>query len=140
MNPKFFSVEEANKLVAFLEGTLERIQRNKRSFLWLQKEIAILRLVVGCGADETNPDAVLLREKTEEYKSVTASMEKDIAQINETGCVLRDVDRGLVDFYSIIDGNVVFLCWKKGEENVLFWHATNAGFKGRQPLYRPSSK
>jgi hypothetical protein len=140
MNPKFFSVEEANKLVAFLEGSLERIQRNKRSYLWLQNEIAILKLIVGCGAGETNADAVLLREKAEKLKSVTASIEKDIAQINETGCVLRDVDRGLVDFYSIVDGNVVFLCWKKGEVAVLFWHSTNAGFKGRQPLYRPSSK
>ncbi len=140
MNPKFFSVEEANRLVAFLESSLERIQRNKRSYLWLQNEIAILKLIVGCGADESNADALLLREKTEKYKSVTASIEKDIAQINETGCVLRDVDRGLVDFYSIVDGNVVFLCWKKGEEAVQYWHATNAGFKGRQRLYRPSSK
>jgi len=140
MNPKFFSVEEANKLVAFLESSLERIQNNKRTYLWLQNEIAILRLIVGCGADESNADAVLLREKTEKHKEVTACIEKDIAQINETGCVLRDIDRGLVDFYSIVDGNVVFLCWKKGEESVLFWHATNAGFKGRQPLFRPSSK
>ncbi|MFH1755498.1 MAG: DUF2203 domain-containing protein [Candidatus Latescibacterota bacterium] len=139
MNPKFFSVEEADRLVSFLENSLERIQSHKRSYLWLQKEISILSLIVGCGAEGTNTDAVLLEEKTEKCRSVAASIEKDIARINETGCVLRDVDQGLVDFYSILDGNVVFLCWKKGEESVMFWHSTNTGFKGRQRIFRPSS-
>ncbi|NIM19841.1 MAG: DUF2203 family protein [Candidatus Latescibacteria bacterium] len=139
MNPKYFTVDEANRLVGFLEVTLERIRRNKQKYLWLKEEISILNLIVECGMTESNPDSILLREKKETFKKVGMSIEKDIAAINETGCVLRDVDKGLVDFYSKQEGIVIFLCWKKGEESVMYWHPTNTGFKGRQPLYRRSS-
>ena len=50
-NPKFFTVEEAEKLIGMLDTTFERIKRNKQQFLWLQEEISILKLVVECGAD-----------------------------------------------------------------------------------------
>ena len=51
MNPKFFTVEEANALTGFLENALERIRRNRQRYLWLLEEIAILKLIVECGAD-----------------------------------------------------------------------------------------
>lgn len=134
MNPKFFTVEEANAIVGFLEGTLERIRRNKRLYLWLNEELEILKLIVGCGAEETNPDAELLKEKTAKFESVARSIQKDIIAINDTGCVLRDIDIGLIDFYSIQDETLVFLCWRKGEDSVEYFHSIRSGFKGRQPL------
>jgi hypothetical protein len=134
MNPKFFTVEEANALVGFLEGALERIRRNKQLYLWLNEEIEILKLIAGCGASETNSDSVLLRDKTAKFETVTRSVQKDIAAINDSGCVLRDVDTGVVDFYSIQDGTVVFLCWQQGEDSVKYFHSIRSGFSGRQPL------
>jgi hypothetical protein len=134
MNPKFFTVEEANAIVGFLESTLERIRRSKRLYLWLNEEIEILKLIVGCGADEANPDAELLTEKKAKFEEVGRSIQKDISAIHDSGCVLRDVDTGVIDFYSIQDGTVVFLCWQKGEETVKYYHSIRSGFKGRQPL------
>jgi hypothetical protein len=58
MNPKFFTVEEANALTGFLENALERIGAIDSGILWLLEEIAILKLIVECGADEANRDAV----------------------------------------------------------------------------------
>ena len=140
-NPKFFTVEEAENLIGLLETTFERIKRNKQHFLWLQEEIAILKLVVECGADDRNPDAVLLNQKTAKFKSVAAEIEKDVATVEETGCILRDVDKGLVDFFSIQNGTVVFLCWSKGEDSIKYWHSIHEGFAGRQLLLRsPSQK
>jgi hypothetical protein len=57
-----------------------------------------------------------------------------LAELQELELVLRDVDRGLIDFPAIIDGREVYLCWKLGEEEVGFWHDLEAGFRGRQPL------
>lgn len=139
-NPKFFTVEEAEKLVGFLESTFERIKRNKQQFLWLQEEIAILKLIVQCGSDDKNADAVQLNEKTIKYKTVSREIEKDIATIEETGCILRDVDKALVDFFSIQTGTVVFLCWKKGEDSIKYWHSIHDGIAGRQLLLRSPSK
>ena len=139
-NPKFFTIEEAEKLIGLLEATFDRIRRNKQHFLWLQEEISILKLVVECGADDKNTDATSLSEKTAKFKAIANDIEKDIATIEETGCILRDVDKGLVDFFSIQNGTVVFLCWTKGENRIKYWHSIHEGFAGRQPLHSPSKK
>ena len=139
-NPKFFTVEEAEQLIGMLETTLERIKRNKQHFLWLQEEIAVLELIVECGATEKNPDAVELAAKKKKFGKLAREIERDVSAIEETGCILRDVDAGVVDFFSIQDGTVVFLCWKKGEDSIKYWHSIREGFSGRQPLVRSPSK
>jgi hypothetical protein len=48
--------------------------------------------------------------------------------------VLRDLDRGLVDFPAVREGTEVYLCWQEGEEEIGFWHEPDAGFAGRRPL------
>jgi hypothetical protein len=50
------------------------------------------------------------------------------------GCVLKDMDQGLVDFLTRRDGREVYLCWRYGEERVAYWHELQAGFAGRRPL------
>ena len=52
----------------------------------------------------------------------------------DAGRVLRDIDRGLVDFPAIVDGREAYLCWQLDEEEVAFWHDLESGFGGRQPL------
>ena len=54
--------------------------------------------------------------------------------LSEAGIVLRDIDRGLVDFPAIVDGREVYLCWELGEDEVAFWHDLTAGYGGREPL------
>ena len=139
-NPKFFTVEEAENLIGLLETTFERIKRNKQHFLWLQEEIAILKLIVECGANEKNADAIKMLEKNKKFKGIAHEIESDVATIEEAGCILRDVDKGLVDLFSIQDGTVVFLCWKRGDETIKYWHSIHDGFAGRQPLMRSPSK
>jgi hypothetical protein len=53
---------------------------------------------------------------------------------DERGIVLRDLDRGLIDFPAIRDGNEIYLCWIDGEPDIGFWHDLDAGYAGRQPL------
>ena len=48
--------------------------------------------------------------------------------------VLRDLDRGLIDFPAVLDGEEVYLCWVDGEPEIGFWHGLDAGFGGRRPL------
>ena len=47
---------------------------------------------------------------------------------------MKDPERGLIDFYHERDGQVVYLCWQLGEPDIEWWHDTEAGFAGRQPL------
>jgi hypothetical protein len=135
MNPKFFTVEEANALIGFLENTLERIRRNRQRYLWLLEEVAILKLIVECGAETGNRDSIELEEKTDELKAVEAEIEKARATVRDAGCILKDEERGMVDFFSIQNNTVVYLSWKKGEDNVQFWRSIrDADANVRRPL------
>ena len=57
-----------------------------------------------------------------------------LARLQEAEVVLRDLDRGLVDFPSIRDDREVYLCWLEGEDEITYWHDLEAGFAGREPL------
>jgi hypothetical protein len=99
------------------------------------EEVAILKLIVECGADEANRDSVELEDKTEEIKTVEAEIEKARASIRDAGCVLKDEDKGMVDFFSIQNNTVVYLSWKKGEDTVRFWRSIrDADANVRRPL------
>ena len=56
------------------------------------------------------------------------------AALLERDIVLRDPDRGLIDFPAIRDAEEVYLCWVEGEPDIAFWHGLDAGFAGRRPL------
>jgi hypothetical protein len=55
-------------------------------------------------------------------------------ELRERQIVLRDLDRGLIDFPSLRDGREVYLCWEEGEPEIAFWHEPGTGFAGRRPL------
>ena len=55
-------------------------------------------------------------------------------QLEELDVVVRDLERGLIDFPSLIDGEEVYLCWLLDEPEVVYWHAPESGFGGRRPL------
>jgi hypothetical protein len=74
--------------------------------------------------------AKLRREHTRLAESLKTSLDK----ILETGCVIKDLDVGLLDFPSIIDNEEVYLCWKLGEDRIRFYHRQDEGFAGRKPI------
>jgi hypothetical protein len=55
-------------------------------------------------------------------------------QLERLDIVVRDLERGLVDFPAVIDGREVYLCWLLDEPQVTHWHAVESGFAGRRPL------
>jgi hypothetical protein len=57
-----------------------------------------------------------------------------IDTVEQAGIVLRDIDRGLVDFPALMDGREVYLCWELGEDEVAHWHDLEGGYGGREPL------
>lgn len=62
------------------------------------------------------------------------TLTKKIAELEDLGVVVKDLDYGLVDFPADRYGEKVMLCWRYGESEVLYWHKPNEGFNGRKPL------
>ena len=56
------------------------------------------------------------------------------AELEAADIVVRDAQRGLVDFPALRDGEEVYLCWMLDEPEVGHWHEPDAGFAGRRPL------
>ena len=56
-------------------------------------------------------------------------------KLNLKGILIKGLDEGLIDFPHIrSNGEEVYLCWKIGEDDILFWHRLSDGYAGRKPL------
>jgi hypothetical protein len=61
-------------------------------------------------------------------------LSRAVAELEAVDIVLRDVDRGLIDFPAVRGGAEVYLCWLLDEDEIGYWHEPDAGFPGRRPL------
>ena len=92
---------------------------------------------------ELNPNIQKARDKSAldghspdgvEYVESVSHMMLVMNQIREMGVLVKDLDKGLVDFPYLKDDRVVYLCWHLGEDSIDYWHEIESGFGGREPL------
>ena len=69
-----------------------------------------------------------------EHAAAALEVALGFGQLEELDVVVRDLERGLIDFPSMINGEEVYLCWLLDEPEVVYWHAPQSGFGGRRPL------
>jgi hypothetical protein len=69
-----------------------------------------------------------------EVAAALVSLSRALNELDAVDVVVRDPERGLVDFPTLRDGEEVYLCWLVDEDEIRFWHEPDAGFAGRQPL------
>jgi hypothetical protein len=131
---KIFSVEEANRLIPYLEQALDALARSAREIAALQSEVMVLAAIESSGATSKSLDVRDLREKEARCARMLEEFRAALHDLTSRGCILRDLDLGLVDFYTMARDRVVCLCWRAGEAAVGHWHTTDAGFSGRRPL------
>jgi hypothetical protein len=78
------------------------------------------------------------REKAIDARShrdaAAAKLRAAIEQVQELGCVVKDLDTGLVDFPTLFKGVEVYLCWRLGETAIEFWHGVDEGFRERKAI------
>jgi hypothetical protein len=128
-----FSVEEANRLVVEIRPLLEELVRAKTELARIDRRIDVLTLAAA-GASVENPDARDLRQAVERRSRMVDRMRRGIREIQSRGPLVKDLDRGLIDFYSLVGDRLIFLCWQLGEPEVGHWHSLEGGFAARQPL------
>jgi hypothetical protein len=69
-----------------------------------------------------------------EHTHIAETLKSALNRILETGCVIKDLEIGLLDFPAVINNQDVYLCWKLGEDRIRFYHRQDEGFSGRKPL------
>ncbi|HEY2326243.1 MAG TPA: DUF2203 domain-containing protein [Gaiellaceae bacterium] len=75
-----------------------------------------------------------LQQLNSELASLASSLQECLEELQELGVEVKDLDTGLLDFPSLRNGEEVLLCWRVGEDAVSWWHHSQAGFAGRQPI------
>jgi hypothetical protein len=124
MAGRHYTLEQAN---AALGWVTERIERLRAAREGLNDEEA--RAALG-EAGPSNGGGSPGRVVSEAFLDMRAAL----VELQSMEVVLRDLDRGLVDFPSMRDGEEIFLCWEEGEEEIGFWHDLDSGYGGRRPL------
>jgi len=124
MATRHFSLEEANAAIGWVA---ERIESLRSARVRLTDEEVREAL---SEAAPTNGGGDPGRSVSEAFLDMRTALH----ELQEQQIVLRDLDRGLVDFPSLRDGREVYLCWIEGEDEIGYWHELDAGYGGRQPL------
>ena len=132
MPVKVFTPEEVNRVLPQVEETIRWLQDVVFAILRTQDALSVLTLL-GAEAAANAEHEELLRRKLE-LEELVEKYNRRLDDLQRLGGMLKDLHEGLVDFYGLKDGRLIFLCWKIGEPSVRFWHEINAGAVGRRPV------
>jgi hypothetical protein len=124
VHERHFTKEEANAMLPQLTALLSQLREAKEELTDTDAHEALSE------AGPTNGGGDQGRQVGIAFLEVRRLLET----LEEAGLVLRDIDRGLIDFPALIDGREVYLCWELGEDEVGYWHDLEGGYGGREPL------
>lgn len=128
--PRLFTLPEANSLLPDVMPLLLELRSYKVTL-----DSAVVALSALTPAMRQNGHAAQARELEARIQELTADLAAGIDQVTTMGIDIKSLEHGLIDFPSLLEGRVVFLCWRLGEgPTIRFWHDIDAGFAGRQPL------
>jgi hypothetical protein len=142
MPARYFTLDEANRHVPALEQTFARVMQIRAQLKTLYKRLEDKRFAP---ADEhfsvTIPGAPpdVIRDRAS-FKALVETLREEIESVHETGCVIKDVETGLVDWPAQREGREICLCWRYGEKAIAWWHDLESGFAGRRPVSELSSQ
>jgi hypothetical protein len=123
---KLFTVEEANELLPLVIPKLENIRKQYARVAELRESATAAAVASEFGGGMIGGSG---------YVKTLYDIGKITTELGELGIQLKDYTRGLIDFPSLKDGRIVFLCWQIGDGDAIeWWHETDAGFAGRQSL------
>jgi hypothetical protein len=124
LHARHYTVEEANAALGAVGATVRRVRDARRRLIAIgfdAKFATLSELTGGAWPGREHAEAAL-------------EMALGFDRLDALDVVVRDLERGLIDFPSLLGGDEVYLCWLVGEPSVGHWHAVEAGFGGRRPL------
>jgi hypothetical protein len=131
--PKRFTLAEAESLIPNVDRLLRKAIELKSGFASAEQHIeSFQRRIIMMGGVVV--DRAKAKEAREHRDDAAAQLHSVIEEVQEIGCVVKDLDVGLIDFPTVFQGREVYLCWKLGEPAIAFWHGTDEGFAGRKAI------
>ncbi len=132
MPVRVFTLEEANRLLPEVEEAIRWLQQTVSQIVQAQDRISVLD-VLGA-AERSSPEHEDLLATRRTLEELLGGYNEKLNEVQRIGCVLKDINHGVVDFYGLKDGRLIFLCWRMGEKAIDYWHEVTTGMMGRRPV------
>ena len=132
---RYFRIEEAEQLLPKIEPAVRELASLKSLFDETERELrsAAERITLLGGA---NVDREKVLGQRGQRDALASRLQHSMEAVQQHGCLVKDLDLGLIDFPTFFKGQEVYLCWKLGEASIGFWHGVQEGFRGRKPIDR----
>ena len=125
---RYFTVEQAAAL-------LPQIKRILKKVISLNKALDILSSIEIEVYDDDYENLMKVTKINRQFHKLSYQFFSGIEKMEGIGCIVKDYEAGIIDFYSRFEGRDIFLCWRIGEEGINFWHEIGEGYGGRKPLF-----
>jgi hypothetical protein len=130
---KFFSLTEAERARREFEPLLIEAMENRRKAEDLDENLSgVANRILMMGGVTVDYESVA--RVRSEHNHLIKQINEALDRIQSTGCVVKDLDTGLLDFPAILKNEEVYLCWRLGEDRIRFYHRQDEGFSGRKPI------
>jgi hypothetical protein len=133
MADRTFTLQEAQNLLPVLESLLRTAMDGKKLIEAVDNELQELAHRVLMSGGLLVNVVQMARRKAERERAIHR-VKDTLAEINAIGVQVKDIEIGLLDFPCKVEGRVVLLCWKLGEQGITHWHTSSEGFAGRKPV------
>ena len=126
--PRLFTLEEANALLPELEGLLAKLTEKKEAYEREHDMYLMSELLEQSGPHFEKEDSErLLDQDAKDLDRSVEEYERDVSKIQALGCVVRNAERGWVEFLSKIEGKLVYLSWRRGEKVIRHYRFLREG-------------
>jgi hypothetical protein len=131
--PKHFTLAQAQSLIPRVDRLLREAMALKSGFIEAERALqSFSERIMLMGGVTVDRDRFLRAKNRRE--SEAERLRNAVQQLLDLGCLVKDLDTGLVDFPTLFRGQEVYLCWKLGEPSIEFWHGVDEGFRGRKAI------
>lgn len=130
-----FTLEEANQLIPTVSRMIEKSIFLSERIKSLTNDIENLVAIWGKDVlEKGHMDNAYYFSKVTEREECYQQILRTVGEVQSLGCVVKDIESGLIDFYFDNKGEIVCLCWKYGEHRISHWHPLDGGFKSRREI------
>ncbi|MDZ4800434.1 MAG: DUF2203 domain-containing protein [Bryobacteraceae bacterium] len=131
--PRFFTLAQAERTLPRVEAAIRTATGLKAEYQLAEDGLRELshKVMMSGGMAVNHHNALGLRNRRD---SAATRLQEVMAEIQEFGCLVKDLNIGLLDFPTLYHGREVYLCWRLGEQRIAHWHGVEEGFQSRKAI------
>src|SRR5438094_1660722 len=133
---RLFTLNEAEHTRQELEPFLVEAMDSRKKLSGLENELSAVSARIMMMGGVLVPYEKLAAVRMQ-HQQLAETLKSALNRILETGCLIKDLDVGLLDFPGVINKQDVYLCWNVGEDAIAFNIPKEEEFTARNPLNQP---